>query len=54
MDITKSTLIELKALAFDELSKMEVCQRNLNTINAEINKRIQETSVDKAAEKPAI
>lgn len=53
MDITKSTVVELKALAFDELTKMEACQRNLNIINAELVKRNQPTSEETTAVAPA-
>jgi len=39
IDITKMTVIELKALAYDELAKQQVCQQNLQIINQEIVKR---------------
>jgi hypothetical protein len=42
MDITQKTIVELKALAFDELRKLEIAQKNLNIINGEIVKREQE------------
>ncbi len=40
MDITKLTLCELKALAYDELVKQNTCNANLQIINAEIQKKI--------------
>ena len=49
MDITKLNVTELKALAFDEISKLNVAQNNLNIINAELQKR--EVPVEKVVEK---
>ncbi len=46
MDITKSTIIELKALAYDELLKIEIAQKNLSAIGTELkNRSTQETSI---------
>ena len=42
MDITKMTTVELKALAYDELTKLEAAQQNLRIINAEIAKKTKE------------
>jgi hypothetical protein len=42
MDITTKTVVELKALAYDELSKIDTAQKNLSLISAEINRRIKE------------
>jgi hypothetical protein len=39
MDITKSTVVELKALAFDELVKIETAQKNVQMLNQELAKR---------------
>ena len=36
------TVVELKSLAYDELSKLETAQQNLRVLNQEINKRFQE------------
>jgi hypothetical protein len=33
MDISKKTEVELKALAYDELAKIEIAQSNLRAIN---------------------
>ena len=50
MDITKLTVVELKALAYDELAKMEVAQNNLKTINQELAKRSQPAVEEKPVE----
>lgn len=39
MDITKLSLEQLKALAFDEIIKKDTAQNNLNVIQAEMHKR---------------
>lgn len=39
IDITKMDLKELKAMAYDEIAKIELCQNNLKMLNAEIEKR---------------
>jgi hypothetical protein len=31
----------LKSLAYDELTKIELCQNNLRLLNAEISKRLE-------------
>ena len=36
------TVVELKSLAYDELTKLETAQQNLRVLNQEINKRFQE------------
>lgn len=41
IDITKLTVTELKALAYDALSTIEMQQRNLQAINQEIAKKSQ-------------
>jgi hypothetical protein len=42
MDITKLSVVELKALAYDELVKVEQSQKNLVLINQQITKLSQE------------
>ncbi len=42
MDITNLSVVELKALAFDTLVVIENSQKNLQLINQEINKKINE------------
>jgi hypothetical protein len=39
MDITKASEVELKALAYDEVVKLEQSQTNLRIINQELAKR---------------
>lgn len=45
IDITKLTVVELKALAYEEMLKIEGAQRNLQVLQQEINKRLQEQKV---------
>jgi hypothetical protein len=55
MDITTKTVVELKALAFDELVKLETAQKNLETLNQELVKRANEkveTKKDEVLEVP--
>lgn len=40
MDLTKMSVQELKALAYDQLAAMENIQKNLGAINQEIVKKI--------------
>lgn len=49
MDITNKTVTELKALAFDELGKVEVGKNNLNIIYTQI-KKIEDEEKQKATE----
>lgn len=42
MEIDKLTIIELKALAYDCLVKIENAQKDLSVINAMISKKINE------------
>jgi hypothetical protein len=42
MDIKKMSVTELKALAYDELLKIDTSQKNLGAINAEITKKLNE------------
>jgi hypothetical protein len=39
--ITDFSVVELKSLAYDELTKIELCQNNLRLLNAEISKRLE-------------
>ena len=39
MNISESTIEQLKAAAYDVMAQMELAQRNLRTINEEIIKR---------------
>jgi hypothetical protein len=48
MDITKLSITELKALAYDLFVQAEVNQRNLQAINAEIQKKNKEEVKDVA------
>lgn len=41
VDITKLSVTELKAYAYDEVAKVEVAQNNLRVLNAEIAKRTE-------------
>ena len=40
--ITELTEIELKALAYDELGKLQLAQNNLRVLNEELNRRSQQ------------
>lgn len=39
--LSEMTLIELKALAYDQIQNIEIAQNNLRFINEEIQKRSQ-------------
>jgi len=39
VEITEITVMELKALAFDQIQLRDQCQANLNAINVEIMRR---------------
>ena len=41
MDITQLSDTELKALAYDQFATIEVAQKNVQAINAELAKRAQ-------------
>lgn len=45
MDISKLTLVELKALAYDLAVQLQVINQNVSVVNQEIQKRIQEPPV---------
>lgn len=42
--ISDLTVVELKSLAYDELSRIEFAQNNIRALNQEINNRIQAQS----------
>lgn len=44
MDISKLSIESLKAMAYDEFVRVQVSQKNLEIINAEISKRQAEVS----------
>jgi hypothetical protein len=50
MDITKMSLSELKALAYDELKKLEVAKYNISLIEKEISDK-ENTQEEKKEEK---
>lgn len=39
--LSQLTEIQLKALAYDEMNKIEISQNNLRVLNQELNKRVQ-------------
>lgn len=39
--ISNLTVVELKALAYDQLAQIELCQQNLRLINQELAKKFQ-------------
>lgn len=41
MDITNKSVVELKALAYDELAKIQQAQKNIEAINTTILKKTQ-------------
>jgi len=43
LDIKNLSIIELKALAYDELMRLELCQNNLRVLNQEISIRVSES-----------
>ncbi len=42
LDITKLSIIDLKALAYDQISQIEQFQNNLRTVNAQIQIKLKE------------
>jgi len=42
VDISKLSVIELKAMSYDEIQKMNFAERNLQILQQEISKRMQE------------
>lgn len=51
MDITTKSIDELKALGYDQMMTLDITQRNLQAINAEIAKRMAEAKESKPEEK---
>lgn len=48
VDIRKLSDIEIKALAYDELARLEMCQNNLKVLNQELHSRnIARSTADK-------
>ena len=45
MDITKMTIEQLKALAYDQMVELNIIQRNINSIENEIAKRKNKETV---------
>jgi hypothetical protein len=43
-NISQISLVELKALAYDQMSQIEFCQNNLKIINQEFTRRMQQPS----------
>lgn len=43
MDITNKTDIEIKAIAYDEIAKIELAQKNLDVCTAMLRQRVQIT-----------
>lgn len=37
------TVVELKALAYDQMAQLELCQNNLRVINQELSRRLNPT-----------
>jgi hypothetical protein len=50
MDITTLSAVELKAIAYDEMVRLQLAQQNITAINQELAKREKEMSVPKAEE----
>jgi hypothetical protein len=44
--LSEFSIVELKALAYDQLVQLEVSQTNLRVINREISKRLQPQHID--------
>ncbi len=51
MDITKMTVVELKAVAYDLFVQLEITQKNLQAVNQEIAKKSKEAKEEAPAEK---
>lgn len=47
VDISKLSLIELKALVYDEVAKLEQAQKNIQALNFEIQKKMNEKQPEK-------
>ncbi len=46
MDFSKMNIVELKAMAYDQLATMENIQKNLGLINQEIIRRLNVPKVE--------
>lgn len=44
--ISEYTVTELKALAYDEMSRMEMCQSNIRFLNQELQRRLNPAAFD--------
>jgi len=44
--ISEYTVTELKALAYDEMSRMDVCQSNIRFLNQELQRRLNHAAFD--------
>jgi hypothetical protein len=44
--ISEYTVTELKALAYDEMSRMDVCQSNIRFLNQELQRRLNPAAFD--------
>jgi len=54
MDLSTKTLVELKALVYDQLAQKEFCERNIQALNQEIAKKMEaEQKVEAPKEIPA-
>jgi hypothetical protein len=53
MDITKLSLTELKALAYDQLVEQERTQKNLTAINKQIDIMLKEEKQNESSDKKA-
>jgi hypothetical protein len=42
IDLSQMSEIQLKALAYDEMSKLEMAQNNIRIINQELNNRLND------------
>lgn len=54
MDINTLTLTELKALAFDEIKKLEIAQGNIRILNDQIAKKEKESEASNITPKEAV
>lgn len=46
VDISNKPLMELKAMAYDVLTQIDLFQRNLNALNSEIQKKLHEPKAE--------
>jgi len=50
MDLKKMSVTDLKALVYDNMAQIELCQNNMKIINAEIAEKIREEKKPKEEE----